>query len=1354
MLHRVLTSTLLLFALPAALLASDIPIAGRVLTAGGEPAAKAEVWLEPIPPTYERAVLRLAGRAGPDAVATTRADADGNFELAAPAAGMWKVVVSAPGMLTVERRLVPVVEATALTPVRLTPAADLEVRLVDAQGKPRPGRVGAFAVEVRDAWRPRLRLADAGEDGVARLPLGANEKIQLEVLAGGGPLAVFKVYDETSVTLDVPDGVAGTVRVTDRRREPLAGAVAFQGSALLPLGSSDAEGRIALVLQAQEAPPVKVVTADRSHGSFELDFAETAGGEVRDLRLEAPATIRGEVLDLSSRDPVAGALVWAVRGELAFTDPRGRYALDAGAYRSRSVRAIAAGYLEGESRLDEGGAGDAVAIGLPPAASLAGRVIDAGGVPVAGVEVALALAPQSGNMPMAAHRVMHRGPRGRTSERGAFRLAGLPAGVGFRLTFTAEGFAPRWLEVDPLEPFESRADLEVVLESGRLAFGRVVDEDAVPVAGAEIVLRAPRIDETPGGVPGRFSTPPDQPRRLTGAEGRFEIADLAPGSYDLEVRAAGFAPARVPGVRVEGDAETDFGTVVLIPGARVEGRVRALDGAAVAGAEIAVHRELPGLATRHDPAPAGKAITGAQGGFVVADLPPGQPVSVSVHKQGFGSELVVGVRPPTDEPLAIVLLPTGRLKGRVLDVSGSPIEKAQVIARPEHREARASRTPGRWQRPSWDATDVEGRFEIEEVKPGTLRVNVRVEGYRWQERTGVELPAGAELELEFVLEEGAVVEGTVTTTDGEPVVEASISVSERYEELFGGAGTAAGGRTGADGRYRVTGAPAGPATIAVFQQNGRQVKQNVELRPGTNLVDLVLERGFEVSGQVVGPGGEPVAGAELSMRQVVEVGSTTFTTSGTPKALTGAGGAFTLDTVAAGDYQVIASRAGYVQATTETFEVSGDVTGLVLALRRGATLKGRVLGLDFDELGSLTLFAHGEGMRQGRVDFAGEYVFDGLAAGRWNVEAHTASGRSAKLGVEVPEGVSEVVKDLEFGSGFTVSGLVLDGGRPLAGARVSAGGPAGFGSATTGSDGRFRIEDLPAGPCEVTVRAGMALEHTELFELAGDRDLRVELASGSLSGQVLADSGEPLAGVAVDLGLLDTEDARSSGVFVGQLHTDSQGLFRASRLRQGAWRLVATKSGYAPAEATATVARVDAPRIEIRMTPTEGVTFEPVHASGLPLAAVRVAILDASGRSITDGLYPVTDGKVRVSTVPPGRRELIVQATDSAATRFTVDSPGDQGRLWLPIGGSLLIHVPALEEVPRANVRLTGPDGKPFASIDSTGLGPGEWPMHLGRTQTPVLVPGVWSVTVTHDGRTWSGSATVTPGATNEVTVP
>lgn len=1357
MLHRTLRLLTALLALPAALPAAEIPVTGRVLGPGGEARPGAEVMLEAIPPTYERARLRLLDQPGPDPVDRTRTGADGTFELAAPEAGMWKVVVASPGFLTMEYRLVPLLDAALLEPVELAPAADLEVRMVDAEGKPCPGRLGAFSLGIRgDGWRPRLRLARSGEDGVARLPLGRDEKIQLELLADGHPLQVYSVSEESSVRIELPAGVSAAVRIVDSRKRPLPEAVALLGSGVLPLGLADEEGRLSVVLASGEPPTLRVATADLRNGSFDLDLA--AAGQVQDLELHLPKRLHGRVLDLSNRDPVAGALVWAVRGQMAVTDERGGYELPVGIYGAPRVRAHKAGYLEGLSLMRDASE-EVPAIALTPAAVLAGRVIDGDGEPLEDVSVNLKASLTAGELPRVARRRLHEGWNGRTTSRGAFRMAELPSGVRYRLTFQAAGYAPLVLDVDPLEPFESRSGIEVVLQAGRRAVGLVVDEDEVGVPGAEVRL----MDPPPTGdltttVYWSAGEEASESVYLTDAEGRFEIADLAVGRYDLEVHATGYAPVKVPGVRVdEADGRTDFGTVVLVPGVSIEGRVVDGAGVPVAGAEVTAATERRGFRARgRVPDREGQIRTDPEGRFAVVDLAPDQPVTLSVSKEGYGSEDVSGLRPPTEEPVVVVLRPAGRLRGRVVDSQGDPIQDAVVAAHPDPR-AMTSMNGMRGSRPMWTQTDDDGRFLIEGVEPGVLQVSADAEAYQEQVRTGIEVAAGQDLEFNFELRTGAVVEGTVTTSDGEPVAGALLNIRRQVEGeayLSGGAS----GQSDVEGRYRIDGVPTGPASISVFHASRERLKKSVEVRPGTTVVDLVLERGFEVSGQVVDAYGKPVGGAAMSIQALRPEG---LRVSSGPVQMSRADGTFTLTGVEAGELAVTAEREGYAPARSEAFEVAGDVTGLLLELRRGATLKGRIVGLELDELGSLEIMAFNPqgGMRQGRVDFAAEYAFEGLGPGRWFLRAQvTSSGRTTALQVEVPEGVTEVGRDIEFGVGFTLSGVVLDAGRPLPGAHVIAGNSMeSMGQVETGTDGRFHIEGLKAGSYQVMVMSGMGLQHMETLELTGDHELRIEIATGSVSGTLRdATDGEPVTGAALKLEPLDSESLWPRSLVSGSpSQSDSRGHFLVPQVRQGSWRVIATKAGYGPGEATVTVAGGAAPEVEIRMWPTEGVTFDLVLESGAVVPAVQVVILAPPGRPLAGGSYPVAEGKVRVPTVPPGRWDLVIQGGDSAVTRVTVDSPGDQGRVVLPTGGTLLIQVPDLAQEPMASVVLEGPDGKPFISTAGLALGPGEWILSSGRTVVPALVPGVWSFTVkSRDGRSWSGSATVTAGETTEVRLP
>ncbi len=1354
MLYRIVTSMLLLSALPAMSPAAEIPVVGQVLGPGGEPRAGADVRLERMPPVYQQARLRLAGRTGPEPAARTHTGADGTFELAAPEAGVFKVVASSAGTLAMEHFLWQLVDAASLPEVELPPATEVELRLVDAERRPCPGRVGASAGtrgSYAGQWRPQERLAAAGEDGIARLPVGRGEEIRLEARCDGHPLWTMNFAAgalESPFTIRAPrGGVARTVRITGQDQRPLAEAVAMQG--LLPIGLSDRQGVLPLVLRKTGLRTVRVKTADRWSGSFELD-PDAAGGEIEDLPLEPPVAVRGRVVDRSNRDPVAGALVLGPGRELAVSDREGRYRLElTGGWRSRSVSAAAAGYLTTYGGLPEDASFEVETIALPPAAAVGGSVVGQDGGPLGGVALEIRLRTPSWHLPAPIRNWAHGGWRGRTTSRGAFRAAGLPAGIDLRLVLELGGFAPQVLDLEALEPFEDRSGLEVVLRPGHRAGGRVIDRDQVPVAGAEIRLQAPPDDDRRAAR--RRSGGAAAEPHITGETGRFELTGVAAGRYDLEVWAAGHVPATVAGVRVtEGESVTDFGTVVLDPGASIAGRVTDPGGGAIAGAEVTADPYPPDYGGPRRPRQ--RAVTDAEGRFAVAGLPPGRPVTLLVTRKGYADGGARDLTPPSGEPLAVVLRPAGSLKGRVVDRRGAPIRRATVSADRDRRVPQPPRTAPVGRRASVSFTGSDGRFLIEDVEPGTLKVTVEAKGYPRQMRQGIELAPGAELELDFVLAAGAVVEGTVTSADGKPVTGATVVLAarDRSEPRI-----TVRGETDGDGRYRLAGAPIGPAVIKVEAGGHPRRMMTGEVDPGSNRVDVVLERGFEVAGKVLAPDGSPVEGADVWIQQLRSFRS--------QRTVSAASGAFALSGVGAGTYKVTASREGYVAAHSEDFEVSGDVAGLRLELGRGAVLGGRVLGLEAGELGSLELTAvnRDDGTSREGVHSSGAYTFEHLAPGRWLVVAWVAgSGRAARVEVEVPEGVAEVERDIEIGAGFTLTGVVIDGGEPVAGAEVAATTfPGGTMKATTGAGGRFRIEKLTAGPYQIMVVTAAGVRHPELLDLAADHDLRIDLSAGALSGIVRdAASGEPVARADVALELLPLgSDLRGSwrGSFPGRAKCDSRGYFQIPRVRPGSWRAVATRDGYGPAEATFAVTGGSKAEIEIRMTPTKGVSFEVALESGEELSSVFVALLDpASSRRLAGGSHPVIDGWVRVSTVPEGRWQLAVKSLHSAAIRFAVTSPGDQGRLVLPRGGELRIRVPALEQVPIARVTLTGADGEPFVSpFTPASWGPGGRLMREGQAMVSGLASGVWSFTVEHDGRAWSGQATVKPGETTEVSL-
>ena len=1355
---------------------AETPVGGRVVGPDGRGLAGVRVALEPVPEDFERVAIRLDGDAGPPPEAEATTDADGYFELLAPRLGAWKVVVpwGTTGYVVQETILRPLHEPAELPDVELRPASTLEVRVLDADGAPADARIGlSDAGSSSDGWRPRLRLARTGEDGVARLAAGGDEEPRLEVLGPAHPLIVV-VGEEAApkdgrVEIRLPGGVAGTVTVVDARGRRVAGAVAYQEMGIVPLGRTDGEGRLRLTVAPpeNEPPGVNFLTADGRRGYYEPRFTPDGTNEA-EVVVEPLRAVRGRVVDRESRDGVAGALVWAPRGPTAVSDARGNYELRLFPSRQIMVLAVAEGYAPAFERktLDSPESEDGPTLALEPAAAVSGTVVDSEGRPVAGVDVTA----EALDATMTARYPSFRldAPSARSTRAGRFFLSGLSPAASYALRLRKPGYAPARHQVDALRAFESRSGLRIVLDSGVTGVGRVVDGAEAPVAGAEVrlvpveagdmrrVFFRARLARRGGDEDG--PTP-----AVTDSEGRFRLPNLAPGRYHMEVEAAGFAPAAVPGLAIPAEAgETDLGTVVLAPGVRVEGAVRDPQGAAVADAEVFLaEREAPVFQTGEEPA----ARSDAAGRFTVADLEPGKRHMLVVSKAGFSSE-TANVLAGEGATVEVVLRPAGTISGRVRNEDGDPVAEAAVFAQPE--AAAGPRVLARPRRPA--TTDEQGAFRSEDVEPGDVELTVGATGYQRYQRRGLKLAAGGELrDLEIVLLRGATVVGTVTRRDGSPVVEADVTCSPAQEGPRYG-GVQMSGQTDGEGRYRIDGLAPGPAVVSVQRGHFGQVSRSVEVGPGTQSVDLVVDEGFAVSGRVTDSTGFPVAGASLSLI-ATDVAQMRFSMRhDRGAAATRPDGTFTLEDVDAGRYLLTAAKDGYASASTpEPFEVAGPVAGLELELRRGATLRGRVLGLELDELAGVVVRAFGitmgGGLQQGIVDYEGRYSVPNLGPGDWHVTASDEStGRQATGQVTVGEAEAEVELDLEFKTGFAVDGVVTSAGQPQSGVYVHASGmdvelAGAQARAVTGSDGRFRLSHLPAGKYHLTVMTGTS-PHSQGIEVPAAGEIVVEIGELRLSGHVRGEDGAtPLPGAAVRLERVDPEPDPTFMRHLGlsATETDSNGYFSVNA-QEGLWRLIATRAGYAAAEITVDArpgGRYDG--LELRLTPTEGVTFEVLTETGETPSQVAVAVLDAAGRVVTHATVPVGEGgTARLSTVPPGPWDLAVQSGESAVIRTPIVAPGHVGQIVLRRGGVLKIKVPELAGQPAlSRVALTGPDGRPHLVLES-GVGlMQEWPMWNGESTVPQLAPGVWSFTVTHpDGRTWTGQGVVTAGETSEAVVP
>jgi len=1368
-------------------------LSGQVVDDGGAPLAGARLELRPPRSPHQAGVDALGGDAAPP-LATATSGEDGRFSLPAAAGELWELTVRAAGRVATSAVVGPLFDAEEAPPLPLPSDEGLTVRLVDGAGQPVAG--ARLTAQVADApprrWRSRLRgyperrLAVSGDDGTATLPRRHGETLRVTAAAPG--LAPTSAQSDGAVlTLRLAAARPVNVEVRDAEGAAVAGAVVSVLPAddeptedgAVPLARSGDDGRLQVWLPDGAGVRLVVHDAAGRYGTAVLRPAATEGDGVsqppdpRIVSLAAQASLAGRTLASPDRSPVAGALVWPDGHPEAavHSDPQGGFSvsvpLPVASQPWLRLRAAAAGFLP--SAETPPAAGQLATLLLAPTAAIAGRVVNQDREPVAGARL-LATELITGRW---RGPVSDRESRTVSGDDGVFRLTGLAPGTVYEVRVNADGFAPASQEVAVAALEEGDGEpVEIVLSAGVAAFGYVVDGDDLPVPGAEVSLQ-PELSAASmrsfyrslgsGGDDGGYDA-------TTDADGRFEISDAASGRFALQVAAHGFAPQQVPGVELpRGEATVDLGTVILAPGAQLEGLVTDPDGRPLEGAEVTVveggfafFRPQRGGGDESEP-----LRTGADGRFRVGDLSPGEPLNLLVKRQGYAQRHVQGVRPPTEEPVTVVLEPAGRLSGVVMDEAGSPVENAFVTAVQSAGGPRFSTGY------SHGRSDEDGAFALDDVPPGEITLQVRAEGFQTYSRSGLRLAAGEEQrDLRLRLSRGAAVEGRVLGAGGEPLQGATVQAVAARQAGSNFDGVTAS--TDAEGRYQLGGLPFGPVTFAAEHEDHVRSVRDLQLAPGDNRLDFRLEAGLSLSGRVVDAAGQPVLAAE------VRLGSTGMHWS--PEATqTDADGAFTLSGLQPGTYRLTASKDGYASSSRDDFTVTGPVNGIELVLEPGAAIVGRVLGADLGELSRLSILANstaGDAMPLfGNVDYEGAYRVEGVGPGDWVVLAVLDSGGPRAMEqVSVEPGAREVNLDLDLGGGSALTGRVLLAGQPLSGASVmlsGAGSSLGFG--TTDQRGEFRIEGLEAGTYTLQVRSpgGITTLHREEMEIDGDRDVTVLVRTADVRGRVVdGATGAPLA--AAEMHLLDA--AEENGFGRGHwtaARSDESGVFTLSGIPDGSYRLRAEKGGYAAAESAVEVADgLDVDGVELALQPAGGLVLEVRSALGPPPARVLVAALDpatlaapgatpgaAAGGTPPRVVYAGTEvpgegGRVTLDRLPPGTWQLLVAGDASGVAELQITAPGPPQAVVLPPSCELSVVVPDLAESGRnGEVRLTRADGRPFVGLGWGGAPRTSWDLFLGRARVPRLPPGTWTVEVTTpDGRSWSGGAATVPGST-EVTL-
>jgi protocatechuate 3,4-dioxygenase beta subunit len=975
--------------------------------------------------------------------------------------------------------------------------------------------------------------------------------------------------------------------------------------------------------------------------------------------------------------------------------------------------------------------------------ALVGTVVDERGAPVAGalVRCGPGFGPGAGGMadfdftdfedfdPRAMTERMRELAEQRaetvTGADGRFRL--VPAGQGRNVMVRVAAVRHQVLDRTTTRPGKADTDLgTLVLRSGAMVRGRVVDAGGAPIAGARVQRVGTRgrggngplaafgggdqgdgpdfaammggFEDADFNLPGAevWEQLDREQNAVTDADGRFELPHCPPGDFGLRARHADHPLARKDDLNVPPGGALDNVLVAMAPGATIRGRIVGVpEGQAPLRVMASLKRE-PRADRPGDEAgmggmfaafagEAGEMMADAGFGFGEKQVDAAQDQSFELRGLQIGKAYRLWAV-PNGRGIAGQSVCTQRLEVQSgsagIELVYDPGIAVTLTVIDQRTKAPVERLWVRDQlRGGGGMTDMmafvprgtrnkhypAGKVTVANLRPKakqTLSLTVEAIGYQRFERRDIALPASGALDLGTVaLEPAPVVQLTVVGPEGRPLAGAQVRLREVRGDAPGGreggrggfrggefqvadmaamaggpfGGLAAAGprsgKTDAEGKCTLN-AFAGPSTITLTAKDLAPYRSDLAApEPGADLQhEVQMLRGGTVAVTVVGSDGKPLAAARVEHR-------------------TPAGDRDTRD----------ADEAGLVR-----FEhLAPGEHRFRLAQRGGGPFGG--------------------------MDFGG-----GMAM---SIAADVAGGRNR---TDEPDWRTVAVADaatselrLQKAATATIAGVVRENGIPLAGARIAFvegpedksdargsiearvteafgdfGGVGGRGrTARTGEDGTFQLKELPAGAHRLRVTVnGRAMPTTVPVQLQlGDNACNVDLVAATLRGRVTDSAGQPVAGATVALspvrkpGENVDEQAAMIEEGIGQMGFGGRNGGRSVRTGEdGAYELKGVALGTplqvrvtARGYASALSAVVEVPPEGLRagvdvVVGAAGKVRVEVAGAGM-FAALRAVKIGADGERLPN-VPPVTQmlrgGKGTLEGLSAGRWQVSVQGMD------------------------------------------------------------------------------------------------------------
>jgi RNA polymerase sigma factor (sigma-70 family) len=591
------------------------------------------------------------------------------------------------------------------------------------------------------------------------------------------------------------------------------------------------------------------------------------------------------------------------------------------------------------------------------------------------------------------------------------------------------------------------------------------------------------------------------------------------------------------------------------------------------------------------------------------------------------------------------------VRGRVADEHGIGIPGAEVTHFRLYRQSAI--------------TDAQGAYELRNLNAeqyGQTLFAEKAGRVKVQASAGI-LAAGAEAKLDFVLPQGAILQGRVTDANGKPVDGARVTVGSTLHASMGREAY-----SDADGLFRIPGIPAGAIDVFVERRQYIPFRAGLEVEFGAGQVldfPIQLSAGRNIQVSVVGPVGKPMEKAWVNSQYGERPRSTFVKTDAT--------GFVELPSVAAAEVKVFVGKPGF---RTATITVSATENQLEVQLAEDSGFRGTVVdaqtGLPVTQFRVRLVFPE---TRSGETPVNGipGQLHDGTdfesATGEWGIRADfepqhwigiaiVAEGYQhfEDQHVQVPMAGKDFVLNASLKRGTILHGVVLprDGGAPIAGARLTWVNPEHVRthgtldeqspSAFTDDQGRFSMAGIPSQDASLAVVHPDWTSHLEgpisIGANQSEKEVTIYLDAGvTLSGRILGFNGNPLENVQIM--------AAPNGLAVLRIQpktmTDANGRFAFDGLPIGKYWI---RAQVANGSTWWTLYEVSGKQLgpegldfDIRLDGASCITGRLKSTGELPAVIPVLAqqVSGASGQPYVSFGCLATDGKFELAGIPPGK---------------------------------------------------------------------------------------------------------------------